>query len=44
MIDCYDYRAAWSDEDGEYAGQCAAFPSLSWLSPRPTPPCPASAI
>ena len=35
MIDRYAYRAAWSDEDGEYAGQCAEFPSLSWLAPTP---------
>lgn len=35
MIDRYDYRATWSDEDGEYAGLCAEFPSLSWLAPTP---------
>ena len=29
----YTYRVAWSDEDGEYVGLCAEFPSLSWLSP-----------
>ena len=32
MIDRYTYRGIWSDEDGEYAGLCAKFPSLSWLS------------
>lgn len=35
MIDCYTYRADWSDEDGEYAGRCAEFPSLSWLAAAP---------
>ena len=32
MIDQYTYRVIWSDEDGEYAGLCAEFPSLSWLA------------
>ena len=32
MIDHYTYRVIWSDEDGEYAGLCAEFPSLSWLA------------
>ncbi len=32
MIDRYTYRVIWSDEDGEYAGLCAEFPSLSWLA------------
>ena len=35
MIDHYTYHTAWSDEDGEYAGLCAEFPSLSWLAPTP---------
>lgn len=35
MIDRYTYRIIWSDEDGEYAGLCAEFPSLSWLAPTP---------
>ena len=35
MIDRYTYRVIWSDEDGEYAGLCAEFPSLSWLAPTP---------
>lgn len=35
MIDRYTYRIAWSDEDGEYAGLCAEFPSLSWLASTP---------
>ena len=28
----YTYRVIWSPEDGKYAGLCAEFPSLSWLS------------
>ena len=35
MIDRYTYRADWSSEDGEYAGLCAQFPSLSWLAATP---------
>jgi predicted HicB family RNase H-like nuclease len=27
----YTYRVLWSDEDQEFAGLCAEFPSLSWL-------------
>lgn len=27
----YIYRVTWSEEDGEYIGLCAEFPSLSWL-------------
>jgi len=27
----YTYRVIWSEEDGEYVGLCAEFPSLSWL-------------
>ena len=33
MTDRYTYEVTWSDEDGEYVGLCAEFPSLSWLSP-----------
>ena len=29
----YTYRVMWSEEDGEYVGLCAEFPSLSWLAP-----------
>jgi predicted HicB family RNase H-like nuclease len=29
--DCYTYRVTWSEEDKEYVGLCAEFPSLSWL-------------
>ena len=28
----YTYRITWSEEDGEYVGLCAEFPSLSWLA------------
>ena len=27
----YTYRITWSEEDKEYVGLCAEFPSLSWL-------------
>ena len=30
--DHYTYRVTWSEEDKEYVGLCAEFPSLSWLS------------
>ncbi len=33
--DRYTYRVTWSEEDGEYVGLCAEFPSLSWLSSTP---------
>lgn len=29
--DHYTYRVTWSEEDQEYVGLCAEFPSLSWL-------------
>mgnify|MGYP001224231105 CR=1 FL=1 len=29
--DTYTYRVTWSEEDKEYIGLCAEFPSLSWL-------------
>lgn len=28
----YTYRITWSEEDKEYVGLCAEFPSLSWLA------------
>ena len=28
----YTYRVTWSEEDDEYVGLCAEFPSLSWLA------------
>lgn len=31
-MDKYTYRVTWSEEDGQYVGLCAEFPSLSWLS------------
>jgi len=30
-IDPFTYRVTWSDEDRDYVGLCAEFPSLSWL-------------
>ncbi len=33
--DKYTYRVTWSDEDFEYIGLCAEFPSLSWLAKTP---------
>lgn len=32
MHEHYTYRITWSAEDGEYAGLCTEFPSLSWLA------------
>lgn len=34
-IDRYTYRVTWSEEDQEYVGLCAEFPSLSWLEESP---------
>jgi predicted HicB family RNase H-like nuclease len=31
MADHFTYRVSWSEEDGEYVGTCAEFPSLSHL-------------
>lgn len=33
--DHYTYRVTWSEDDQEYVGLCAEFPSLSWLSTSP---------
>lgn len=33
--DKYTYRITWSEDDGEYVGLCAEFPSLSWLAQTP---------
>jgi predicted HicB family RNase H-like nuclease len=33
--DYYTYRVTWSDDDNEYVGLCAEFPSLSWLAASP---------
>ncbi len=30
--DKYTYRVTWSEDDNEYIGLCAEFPSLSWLA------------
>lgn len=32
MHDKYSYRVIWSEEDREYVGLVAEWPSLSWLS------------
>ncbi len=34
-MDKYTYRVTWAEEDGEYVGLCAEFPSLSWLAETP---------
>ncbi len=34
-IDKYTYRVMWSEEDEEFVGTCAEFPSLSWLKSTP---------
>lgn len=31
-VDRYICRVEWSEEDDEYLGTCAEFPSLSWLA------------
>lgn len=31
-INGYSYKVIWSDEDKEYVGVCAEFPSLSFLA------------
>jgi len=33
--DKYTYRVTWSEDDNEYVGLCAEFPSLSWLAKTP---------
>lgn len=35
LNDHYTYRVTWSEEDQEYVGLCAEFPSLSWLASSP---------
>jgi len=35
IIDRYTYRVTWSEDDGEFVGLCAEFPSLSWLARTP---------
>jgi len=34
-LDRYTYRVTWSEEDQEYVGLCAEFPSLGWLDRSP---------
>lgn len=34
ISDSYSYSVIWSDEDNEYVGLCAEFPSLSWLAQK----------
>ena len=33
--DRYTYRVTWLEDDNEYVGLCAEFPSLSWLAQTP---------
>lgn len=33
--DKFTYRITWSEDDAEYVGLCAEFPSLSWLAQTP---------
>ena len=33
--DRYTYSVTWSQDDQEYVGICAEFPSLSWLAKTP---------
>ena len=33
--DKYTYRVTWSEDDNEYVGLCAEFPSLSWIADSP---------
>ena len=33
--DQYTYRVVWSEDDQEFVGTCAEFPSLSWLKATP---------
>jgi len=33
--DRYTYRVTWSEDDREYVGLCAEFPSLSWMAGAP---------
>jgi len=33
QLNKYSFHVIWSEEDQEYVGLCAEFPSLSWLAP-----------
>ncbi|QXE91072.1 type II toxin-antitoxin system HicB family antitoxin [Geomonas subterranea] len=35
LTDKYTYRITWSEDDEEFVGLCAEFPSLSWLDKSP---------
>ena len=35
VTDKFTYRITWSEDDAEYVGLCAEFPSLSWLAETP---------
>lgn len=35
FLDRYTYRVTWSEDDQEYVGLCAEFPSISWLENTP---------
>ena len=35
MVDFYTCRVTWSEEDQEFVGLCAEYPSLSWLAQKP---------
>ena len=37
--DRYTYTVIWSQEDEEFVGLCAEFPSLSWLEPTRAEAC-----
>ena len=34
-VEKYTYRVMWSEEDQDFVGLCAEFPSLSWLASTP---------
>ena len=42
--DRYTYRVTWSEDDSEYVGLCAEFPSLSWLAFTPEAAYPGAAV
>jgi predicted HicB family RNase H-like nuclease len=35
LSDKYTFRVIWSEEDKEFVGLCAEFPSLSWFASDP---------
>jgi len=32
VINHYEYRVIWSEEEGQFIGLCSEFSSLSWLA------------